>query len=357
MIHYPLKFKAAILENINEPLKIDEVYFEGPLDFGQVLVRINYSGICGKQIEEIQGLSNFHGKPDPFLPHMLGHEGGGVVVDVGPRVKKVNLGDFVVLHWMKGSGINAPIPIYEREGKRVNAGWITTFNEYGIISENRLTSIPKESNLEIACLLGCCVTTGVGVILNEAKPLPGDSIAIFGCGGVGLNAIQGAKLSYSSPVIAIDTNSEKLKLAEEFGATKFINPNYDDVLKQIKEITNGDGANFVISALGNPKAIETAIEASSIPGEVYLVGVPPLDAKITVNAFAIHSSRKLQGSQGGGCFPDRDIPKYLQLYEDKLLKFDELISERVPLSQINEGIEIVKSGKIGRCIVDMVENE
>ena len=318
-MEYPLKFKAAILESTNEPLKIEDVYFEGPLDFGQVLVRIHYSGICGKQFEEIQGRSNFQGKPDPFLPHMLGHEGGGEVIDFGPGVTKVSPGDYVVLHWMKGNGINSPTPIYARGNKRINAGRITTFNEYGVISENRLTRIPKKSNLEIACLLGCCVTTGIGVILNEAKPLPKDSIAIFGCGGVGLNAIQGAALSYANPIIAIDKNSESLKLAKEFGATHLINSNYDDVLNKIKEITGG-GAKFVISSLGNPKVIETSIEASSIPGNVYIVGVPPLDSKITVNPFAIHSSRKLQGSRGGGCFPDRDIPKYLQLYEDKVLK-------------------------------------
>jgi len=353
MTKYPIKFKAAILESTNEPLKIEDVYFEGPLDFGQVLVRIHYSGICGKQIEEIQGISNFHGKPDPFLPHMLGHEGGGEVIDIGPGVKKVIRGDYVVLHWLKGSGINSSTLIYKRDGKRINAGWLTTFNKYGVISEDRLTSIPKKSDLEIACLLGCCVTTGVGVVLNEAKPLPEDSIAIFGCGGVGLNAIQGAVLSYANPIIAIDKNQESLDLAKEFGATHFVSPNYDNVLNRIKEITKGEGAKFVISALGNPKAIETAIEASSIPGDVYIVGVPPLNSKITVNPFAIHSSRKLQGSQGGGCFPDRDIPKYLQLYDDKVLKFNELISSRVSLDNINEGIEIMKSGKIGRCIVNM----
>ena len=354
---YPLKFKAAILENTCEPLKIDEVCFKGPLDFGQVLVRIHYSGICGKQVEEVQGMSNFHGKPDPFLPHMLGHEGGGVVMDVGPGVTKVKIGDSVVLHWLKGSGINAPTPIYERDGKRINAGWITTFNEYGVISENRLTPIPRKSNLKIACLLGCCVTTGVGVILNEAKPLPGDSVSIFGCGGVGLNAIQGAKLLNAYPIIAIDKNQESLELAKKFGATHTINSGVNNVLNEIKEITEDKGTKFVIIALSKLEVIETAIEAGSIPGEVYLAGVPPLDSQITINPFAVHSARKLQGSAGVGCFPDRDIPKYLQLYENNVLNLDEIISSSISLDEINQGIDIMKSGKTGRCVVNMSENE
>ena len=141
-VRYPLRFKAAILEYNNRPLTIDEVTFSGPLGPGQILVRIYYSGICGKQIEEIKGIAG----PDRYLPHLLGHEGSGVVIDIGPGVNKVAPGDYVVLHWLKGSGMDAQTPVYTRNGKRVNAGWITTFNEYGVVSENRVTSIPKDTN-------------------------------------------------------------------------------------------------------------------------------------------------------------------------------------------------------------------
>jgi len=349
---YPLTFKAAILERNNDPLVVDKVVFQGPLEPGQVLVRIHYSGICGKQIEEIRGSSG----PDRYLPHMLGHEGSGVVVEVGPEVKKVSQGDHVVLHWLKGSGIDAPTPLYSRSGKRVNAGWITTFNEYGVISENRITPISQEIDLSVACLLGCAVTTGVGVILNEAQLKPGESVVVFGCGGVGLNAIQGAALARGYPIIAVDTNAQSLDLAKKLGATDTIQAGSVDVVEEIKRITNNSGAKYVVIASGNPKAAEVAVDTGSIPGTVYFVGVPPVDSKITVKPFTIHMLRKLVGSCGGGTFPDRDIPAYIKFYEEGHLKLKELVSQVIPLDKINDGIDGMLSGKVGRCIVKMTKN-
>lgn len=350
-IKYPLIFKAAILKENNKPLEVEEVTFAGPLQTGQVLVRIYFSGICGKQIEEIKGL-----KPDSFLPHLLGHEGSGVVVDIGPGVKKVAIGDHVVLHWLKGSGINSDTPIYTRAGKRVNAGWITTFNEYGVVSENRVTFIPKKFDLKLACLFGCAVTTGVGVILNDANLRPGESVAVFGCGGVGLNAIQAAALVRGFPIIAVDKNRGSLVLAKKFGATHIIQAGPKDPLKEIRKITNGFGVKYVIIALGSAKAIETAIRASSIPGTVFFVGVPKIDSKITIEPFDIHMLRKLVGSCGGGTFPDKDIPKYMELYKRKQFKLKELITCVVSLNNINKGIENMLSGKTGRCIVEMIKS-
>lgn len=352
-VKYPLRFKAAILERNNEPLRVDEVTFTGPLETGQVLVQIHYSGICGKQIEEIQGT----GGADPYLPHMLGHEGSGIVINVGPGVKKVVPGDHVVLHWMKGSGIDAPTPLYTRSGKRVNAGWITTFNEYGVVSENRITPIAKKSDLSIACLLGCAVTTGIGVILNDAKPHAGESVAVFGCGGVGLNAIQGAVLVRGYPIIAVDRSPESLNLARKLGASHTICSDSDDVLAKIMQLTNNKGVRHVIVAVGNPQVIEIAAQASSIPGSVFLVGVPPAESKITVGALDIHRQRTFTGSYGGGAVPDRDVPHYLSLYEKGLLKFKELISNTVILDNINDSIALITSGRsIGRCIVKMIES-
>jgi S-(hydroxymethyl)glutathione dehydrogenase/alcohol dehydrogenase len=367
-IKYPLCFKAAVLYKPHEPLVIEDVTFEGPLQPGQVLVRIYYSGICGKQIEEIEGT-----RPDPYLPHMLGHEGGGIVADIGPGVKKVSVGDSVVLHWLKGSGIQSDTPLYVKDKRRINAGWVTTFNEYGVISENRMTKIPQQDSLDIACLLGCAVTTGVGVILNTVKPLPLESVAVFGCGGIGLNAIQAAALIHASPIIAVDKNQESLKLAKKLGATHIFNTESCNVVEEIKKVTNPHGnqmildaknknlkeagADYVIVSLANPKAIESAIQSSAIPGKVYLVGVPPYESKITTAAFDIHAGRTLQGSHGGECIPDRDIPKYLELYNKGLLKFNELITNRVRLENINEGIEKIVTGKIGRCIVQMNHND
>lgn len=339
------------MEENNQPLKVDEVTFKGPLETGQVLVRIHYSGICGKQIEEIKGTAG----PDPYLPHLLGHEGSGVVADTGPGVKKVLPGDRVVLQWVKGSGMDAVTPRYARDGRHVNAGWITTFNEYGVVPENRVTKIPKDTDLSVACLLGCAVTTGVGVILNEARVRPGESVAVFGCGGVGLNAIQGALYAKAYPIIAVDREPESLKMASEFGATHFINSKSEDVLGEIKKITQDKGANFVIITAASPAFIEAALETSSIPGSVYLAGVPPAGSKITIDALSIHRKRTLTGSYGGGCVPDRDIVRYLELYRKGHIKLKELIFKVVTLEDIGKGVGLLMCGSPGRCIVDMTE--
>ncbi len=351
MSKYPIIFKAAVLEEHNKPLAIKDVEFEGPLLPGQVLVRIHYSGICGKQIEEIQGT-----KPDPFLPHLLGHEGSGVVVDTGPGVKKVVAGDHVVLHWMKGSGIDADTPIYKCEGRRVNAGWITTFNEYGVISENRITPIPKEADLSIACLLGCAVTTGVGVVLNEARLSPGDTVAVFGCGGVGLNIILGAVLIKASSIIAVDRCPEKLKLAVNLGATDIINSDTADVVEEIKKITSGKGVENVFIAAASPAIMETAVESTSAPGAVFFVAVPPPEAKISINALDIHRKKTLYGACGGGIIPEKHIPLYLNLYTKGLLPLDKIVADIVGLEQINDSIQSMCSGTPGRFIVRMCDN-
>lgn len=323
--------------------------FAGPLLPGQALVKIRFSGICGKQLEEINATLG----PDPFLPHMLGHEGSGVVEAVGPGVKKVASGDRVVLHWVKGSGMEAPTPIYERDGLRVNAGWVTTFNEYAVVPENRITKIPASADLRSASLLGCAATTGVGVILHEANVKAGESVVIYGCGGVGLAAILGATLVDAEPIIAVDPNPKALSLATEFGAHFTIDPNASDPIAAIRQLTKGTGAKVVIVATGAPKAIETAIEMGSCPGSVFLVGVPPRDSKISVDPLSIHRMRTITGSYGGGTRPDRDINRYLELISSGRLPLGRLISRVVSLDTINDGISAVASGLPGRCIVQM----
>lgn len=349
-INYPIRFKAAILKENNKPLLIDDVIFKGPLKKGQVLVRIYYSGICGKQIEEIKATA---GK-DGYLPHMLGHEGSGVVIDVEAGVKKVKPGDFVVLHWVKGTGIEASTPLYKRNGKRVNAGWITTFNEYGIISENRMTPIPRNSDMKVAALLGCAVTTGVGVILNKAKVKKRESVAVFGCGGVGLNVVQGAKLAGAKPIIVVDKNRKSLKMAVSLGATHAFQLLNNSITHKIKVATLGYGARHVVIAAADPKVIEFAVEASSIPGSVYFVSVPPKGAKITIDPLAIHKKRAFLSSWGGDIIPDKDIPCYLSLHKKGRLKLNSLITKVVSLDNINKGIDFITSGNSGRCMVEMI---
>ena len=181
-----MKFNAAILVELKQPLVIEEIE-SPPLRFGQVLVRILCSGICGAQINEIEGAKG----PDKFLPHLLGHEATATVKEVGEGVTSVKPGDRVVCHWRKGAGLQAPTPAYKSKSfPKINSGWVTTFSEYSIVSENRVTKVPSDFNPETGALLGCAVTTALGVINNNAKLAIGESIAVFGTGGVGLNIIQ-----------------------------------------------------------------------------------------------------------------------------------------------------------------------
>ena len=347
---YPVRFRAAVLEESHRPLTVREIQFPGPLQPGQVMVRVHYSGVCGKQLEEIEATKG----PDPFLPHLLGHEGSGVVMAVGPAVRKVVPGDKVVLHWLKGSGIDAATPLYVLDDRRVNAGWVTTFNEIAVVSENRVTPVPESTDLSTACLLGCAVTTGVGVVLNELDLKPGQSVAIFGCGGVGLNAVQGAVIAGCDPIIAVDPAPANRALAGKLGATHFVDPGAVDPVLEVKRITAGKGAQAVVVAVGNAAAVEGAIESSAIPGTVILAGVPP-PTPIRVDPFAIHCQRTLRGSYGGGTFPDRDIPAYLGLHARGRIKLKELIFDEFPLEGVNRGIEALRAGKPGRCVIKMAD--
>ena len=346
---YPLTFRAAVLEQNNQPLVLEGVTFKGPLEPGQVLVRVHYSGICGKQLEEIDAQKG----PDPFLPHLLGHEGSGVVLDIGPGVRKVAPGDRVVLHWLKGSGIDSATPLYVQGDRRINAGWITTFNDHAVVSENRVTAVDAHTDLSTACLMGCAVTTGVGVVLNDLNLKPGQSVAVYGCGGVGLNAVQGALIAACDPIIAVDPSPANRALALEFGATHTVDPSSVDAAAEVRRLTGGRGAEAVVVATNNTAGVEAAVESSSMPGKVILAGVPP-STRISVDPFAIHCRRTLTGSHGGGSYPDRDIPAYLGLHRQGRLKLRELISQEVTLDAINEGIHAMRSGRSGRCVIRMI---
>lgn len=341
--------KAAILVEQKKPLVIVDIDMPSNLEYGQVLIKVVCSGICGSQIGEIDGVKG----PDKFLPHLLGHEGGGIVVDIGPGVTKVKKDDHVVLHWKRGAGIESPVPIYKWGSKIVNAGRITTFNECSIVSENRLTVIAKDVDFEIAALMGCAVTTGLGVVTNDAGVKIGESIAIFGAGGVGLNMIQGARLVSSDPVIAIDIYDNKLRLAKEFGATHIINSLKTDVKKEIYKITGRRGVDVAVDNTGVVSVINQAYEITSNTGRTILVGVPRFDEKINIYSLPLHFEKKIYGSHGGETNPSVDIPKYLNLYRKGILKLNGMITDSFSLDEINSAIEGMKKGSIVKCIIKM----
>lgn len=346
----PIKsMKAAILVELQKPLIIDEIQLPETLTCGQVLVKIAYSGICGSQLGEIDGAKG----PDNYLPHLLGHEASGQVIETGPGVKKVKGGDHVVLHWMKGGGIESEPPAYTWQGKKLNAGWITTFNEYAIVSENRLTPIPQSIDGKIAALLGCAVTTGLGVVINNAKLLPGESIVVLGAGGVGLNVIQGAALTSGHPIVGVDIHDNRLDLAREMGATHLLNARKCNLREEIQKIVGPTGADVIVENTGTPEMIELAYALSAPKGRVVLVGVPRKGNNISIYSLPLHFGKKLIGSHGGETSPNEDIPRYLKLLEAQKLKLDSLITCEFKLDEINKAIQMMKSGEIsGRCCID-----
>jgi len=291
----PSKMKAAILVEQHKPLIIDDVDLPESLDVGQVFVKIHFSGICGSQLGEIDGAKG----EDKFLPHLLGHEGSGIVIAIGPGVRHVKTGDKVVLHWRKGLGIEASPPLYRWQGKKLNAGWITTFNEYAIVSENRLTSIPANSDLQVAALFGCAVTTGFGVVVNNAKLKIGESVVVFGAGGVGLNIVQAASLVSAYPIIAVDLHENRLNLAHELGATHLINSQHQDALQCINDIVGQHNVDCFIDNTGNPNIIKLGYQVTKPQGRVTLVGVPRKGNDISIYSLPLHFGKALSGSHGG----------------------------------------------------------
>ena len=232
---------------------VDEVEVPA-LSYGQVLVRIYASRICGSQLGEIAGVKG----PDRYLPHLLGHEAGATVIEVGPEVRQVKPGDRVVCHWRPGKGIDARPAVYDWKGRKVNAGGITTFQNFSVISENRLTVVPTDTDFELCCLLADTLTTGFGVISNDARLKLGESAVIIGCGGIGLGVLLGAKLAGACPIIAVDLYEHKLQTAARYGATHIINSGKTDFVAKAREILEGEPADVVVDGTGSAAVLEKA---------------------------------------------------------------------------------------------------
>lgn len=352
MTAIPKTMKAAILVKQREPLVVADVELPSSLDVGQVLVKVHYSGICGSQLGEIDGAKG----EDKFLPHLLGHEGSGTVMATGPGVRHVKVDDKVVLHWRRGLGIEATPARYRWGSKPVNAGWVTTFNEYTIVSENRVTPVPADSDMEVAALFGCAVTTGFGVVVNNAKLRLGESVVVFGAGGVGLNIVQAAALVSGYPIIAVDLHENKLALAHEMGATSLINSAKTDVREAILKIVGSGGVDVFIDNTGQPTIIEMGYQLTKPQGRVVLVGVPKYGNNIGIFSLPLHFGKTISGSHGGEAVPQEDIPRYGALYRAGKLKLKELLTDYFPLSEINVAICGMRNGAIrGRCLVKMSE--
>jgi S-(hydroxymethyl)glutathione dehydrogenase/alcohol dehydrogenase len=348
----PKTMKAAVLTEIKAPLVIAEITMPEALAVGQVLVKTHYSGICGSQLGEIDGAKG----EDKFLPHLLGHEASGTVLAIGLGVRHVKVGDKVVLHWRKGLGIEAETPHFTWAGRKVNAGWITTFNEYTIASENRLTAIPADSDMEVAALFGCAVTTGFGVVENNAKVRIGESVVVFGAGGIGLNIVQAAALVSAYPIVAVDLHDNKLELAKQMGATHVVNSSIGDTRQAILDVVGNAGVDAFIDNTGQPTIIEMGYQITKPQGRVTLVGVPRKGNNISIYSLPLHFGKGLSGSHGGEAIPQTDIPRYHLLFRNGRIKLKNIITNFYALEQINEALDGVRSGAIaGRCMIYMGE--
>jgi len=341
--------KAAILIEQKKPLTLADIELPAELQYGQVLIKIHYSGICGSQIGEIDGVKG----PDRFLPHLLGHEAGGVVEKCGPGVTKVTAEDHVVLHWRKGEGIEASPATYQWEDKVVNSGWVTTFSEYSVVSENRVTRIPKDLDLEMAALYGCAIPTAFGAVFNNAKLQIGESIVIFGVGGIGMATVLAGKMTSAYPIIAIDISKSKLKIAKKYGATHTINSKTQEAGQAIAEILP-EGADVVVETVGVRAIRELAYEMTSKQGRTILVGVPKFPGeKMSIDSLQLHFTKSITGCHGGDINPSYHLPRFIRLQQNGIFDPREMITHSFPLVKINEALDLIRQGEVIRCSIKM----
>ncbi|MDA9637015.1 zinc-binding dehydrogenase [SAR86 cluster bacterium] len=341
--------KAAILVESKKPLVIDDVSLPERLSYGQVHVKLNYTSICGAQINEIDAVK---GK-DNYLPHLLGHEASGEVLEIGEGVSTIEVGDHVVLHWRPSKGIQSQTPEYKWNNKKVNAGWVTTFNNEAFISENRLTSIPKDFNTKLAPLFGCAVTTAFGVVNNDAQIKVGQSLIVFGLGGVGLNIIQAASMVSANPIIGVDLLENKIEMAKNFGLTHGINSSNLNLEEEIKRILKGNSADVVIETTGLSKVIESAYKNTNKDGKTILVGVPKKGDNISIYSLPLHFNKILKGSEGGQSKPDEDIPRLINLMDNDKMTLDGIITNEFELEDINKALDLFREGSAGRILIKL----
>lgn len=359
--------KAAVLYDINTPLKIEDVTLDDPQE-NEILVKLEATGVCHSDLHFMQGDMPM---PVPVVP---GHEGAGVVEKVGPCVTTVKPGDHVILmvtiscgkcsYCLSGRPTlcveNLPIQMMATlpgGGVRLHKGeqainhlfGLACFAEKVVVHERSAVKIREDAPLDVVCLLGCGTSTGIGAAINATRAKPGESIAIFGCGGVGMSAIMGAKL-LGAKVIAIDTLDSKLEKAKELGADYVINASKDDPQMKIPEIL-GQGADYAIECIGNVDVIAQALNCIRSGGLLVIAGMPPLVDMLTIPPFQFLLGKTITGTIQGDVVAPVDIPRYVDLFMDGKLPIDKLITRNYKLDQINEAFEAMKKGEVIRSVV------
>ena len=344
--------QAAILEKLGQPLVIRNIEFP-KLFSGQVLVKVLFSGVCRSQIMEARGGRG----NDPWLPHLLGHEGSGIVLGVGEGVTKVKPGDEVILGWVKGAGLDAAGAKYKCGGQHINSGRVTTFCNYSVVSESRLVIKPPSLPFDTAVLFGCAIPTGAGMILNELQPSPNLSVVVLGLGGIGLSAIMALKALDVKKIIAIDFLKEKLLLAQKLGATHTFNSMNEDIRQNVLDLTSG-GADGCVESCGQVATIELGFSLiRNNGGKLIFASHPPEGEMIRLTPHELISGKQIVGSWGGATSPDRDIPRMLTLFQKTNTPLSALLTKRYPLELINDALNDLDSGRVFRPLIVMQHPE
>ncbi|MGO9451931.1 MAG: Zn-dependent alcohol dehydrogenase [Candidatus Binataceae bacterium] len=358
--------KAAMFHGPKQPLSIEDVELDKPQD-REVLLRTVASGVCHSDLHFVDG---FYPYPAPAV---LGHEAAGIVEEVGRQVTYLKPGDHVIAclsvfcgycdqcmsgHPNRCSNKAATQrdpkdkPRISQKGKLINQFLdLSSYCEKMLVHENALVKIREDIPLDRAALVGCGVTTGVGAVLNTAKVEPGSTVAVFGCGGVGLAAIQGARIAGARKIIAVDMFEGKLAMAKRLGATDTVDASASDPIDEIKKLTGGAGVDYSFEAIGLKKAAEQAFNSLKPGGTATVIGMIPVGQKVEIDGYMFLTERKLQGSNMGSNRFRIDMPRYLDFYLQGRLKLDEMISKRGKLEDVNEAFRAMKAGEVARTVL------
>jgi S-(hydroxymethyl)glutathione dehydrogenase / alcohol dehydrogenase len=364
-----MKTRAAVLYGRHQPFVVEEVDLDPPGP-GEVLVEMAAGGVCHSDWSVVEGTI-----PKEF-PIILGHEGSAVVREVGEGVRLVKPGDHVILSWIPDCGhcrycvggqsnlcdgrqpyadgtLGNGIMRFHKEGRRIrHFNGVSSFSEYAVVPERGCVPVDPRVPLDRAALIGCAVSTGVGAVLFSARVSPGSTMAVFGAGGVGLNAVQGGAIANASRIIAVDVNRRKLALALEFGATDVVDASEVDPVAAIVEATGGEGVDFSFEAIGRTETIRQAFECTRKAGTAVAIGIAPKEALIQIPPqLLVYGERRLIGSFYGSTRPRADFRRFADLYLDGKLRLDQLVTREYRLDEINEGFRAMNEGEVARGII------
>jgi S-(hydroxymethyl)glutathione dehydrogenase/alcohol dehydrogenase len=367
-----VKVRAAVATRAGVALEITTVDLDGPAA-GEVLVEIKATGVCHTDAFTLSGRD-----PEGLFPAILGHEGAGVVVETGAGVTTLKPGDHVIPLYIPecrncpaclSGKTNLCIAIRETQGKGLmpdgtsrfsQAGRMihhymgtSTFANYTVVPEIALAKVRQDAPFDKICYVGCGVTTGLGAVINTAKVQTGDRVVVFGIGGIGLNVIQGARLAGAAMIVAIDVNAAREPIARKFGATHFVNPAEltGDLVQHLVDLTRG-GADFSFECVGNPKLMRQALECCQRGwGTSVIIGVAGAGEEIATRPFQLVTGRTWKGTAFGGARGRRDVPRIVDLYMERRINIDDLITHTLPLDRINEAFDLMHAGKSIRSVI------